>query len=374
MKRIFALIIALIFISLPAFSEDAAPATMLSADGAHILALDSDGNVWAWGSNHRGESVPGKADERIFTPEIVFKKAAFVSAGQQFSMAIDDKGSLYAWGDNREKQIFASANETVASPVLLMENVVHSDACDTLAACVTQSGECWFWGGGMEKTLISDNAIKCEAGMNFALVLTKDGKVYEYTGGESKLMLENAKDISAFGESRYAYRKDGTLFAWGAAASDGRLAISGATRFVTAPEAIFHTSEIASLHAGLTLSGFLTNESELYLWGTLYSYMTAFDEAGSAQAALVDGALLSYGHEPIRLYENVQDAAFGDAFIALLLKSGEVITWGSNDQGQIGNGSFTQVSLLEAEDDEGYEVEVVSSADTVFPNIALTLG
>ena len=88
---------------------------------------------------------------------------------------------------------------------------------------------------------------------------------------------------------------------------------------------------------------------------------------------MVDGALLSYGHEPIRLYENVKDAAFGDAFIALLFESGEVYTWGSNDQGQLGNGSYTLISLLEAEDDEGYEIEVISSADSVFPNIPITI-
>ena len=189
----------------------------------------------------------------------------------------------------------------------------------------------------------------------------------------AKFTNENAKDISASGESRYACQEDGALYAWGAAASDGRLAIDGATRNVTIPEEVFHTIEIASLHSGLSLSGFLTNQSELYLWGTLYSYMTAFDEAGSAQAALVDGALLSYGHEPIRLYENVKSVAFGDAFIALLLESGEVYTWGSNDHGQLGNGKYTQTALTEAEDDEGYEVEIISSADSVFPNVPITL-
>ena len=375
MKRYFALIIALIFISLPAYSESAAVSPMLSADGAHILALDSNGNVWAWGSNQRGESASGKADERILSPEIAFQNARFVSAGQQFSMAIDAKGDLYAWGDNREKQIFASQDEAVRTPALLMENVLYADACDSLAACITEDGECFFWGNGADKTAISQNAVKCEVGMDFIIILTKDGKVYEraFGEGENTLMLKNATDISASGESRYALTSDGSLYAWGAAASDGRLAMSGSTKFLSAPERVYQKDNLSALRSGLTLSGFLTNESELYLWGTLYSYMTAFDGNGTALAALVDGALLSYGHEPIRLYENVKDAAFGDAFIALLFESGEVYTWGSNDQGQLGNGSYTLISLLEAEDDEGYEIEVISSADSVFPNIPITI-
>lgn len=369
MKRVFICLLALLMlISFSAFSE-----AMLSADGSHILALDSSGNVWAWGSNHRGESVCGKTDERISSPEIVFENAAFVLAGQQFSMAVDNIGNLYAWGDNREKQIFASSDEKVTSPVLLFENVLYADACDTLCACVTSAGECWLWGGGEEKKLICENAVKCEAGMDFAVFLTKDGEVYEYQAGESKRMLENIKDISASGESRYALDKNGTLYAWGAAASDGRLAMSGSTRYVTAPEAVFQNPDIRSIDAGLTLSGFITDAGDLHLWGTLYSYASALDENGTVQAALIDGALLSYGYEPIRLYENVKDVAIGDAFIALLFASGDVYTWGSNDQGQLGNGSFTQTTLLEAEDDEGYEVEIISSADSVFPNVPITL-
>ncbi len=368
MKRIFVCLIALLMLAgLPAFSE-----AMLSADGSHILALDASGNVWAWGSNHRGESVPQRTDERIPAPETVFENAAFVAAGQQFSMVIDASGNLYAWGDNREKQIFASSDEKALSPVLLFENVLYADACDTLAACVTVTGECHLWGGGADKTLISENAVKCEVGMNFAIFLTKDGEVFEYQAGESRRMLENIRDISASGESRYALDENGTLYAWGAAASDGRLALSGNTRYVTAPEAVFQSENIASLNAGLTLSGFITDADELHLWGTLYSYASALDENGTVQAALVDGAFLSYGSEPIRLYENVKDAAIGDAFIALLFRSGDIYTWGSNDQGQLGNGSFTQTTLLEAEDDEGYEVEITSSADSVFPQIPLT--
>ena len=375
MKRAFFLILALILFAVPAFAKAAPLSPMLSADGSHILALDASGNVWAWGSNHRGESVPGKTDERILSPEIVFENALSITSGQQFSMAIDENSRLYAWGDNREKQIFASADEKVLSPVMLMENVVYADACDTTAACVTKDGKCWLWGGGTDKILVSENAEKCEVGMNFAVILEKDGRVFErtLTETESKLMISNAKDISASGESRYALSEDGTLYAWGAAASDGRLAISGGIRYIETPERICQNADISSLIAGLTFSGFLTSANELYLWGTLYSYASYIDETGTVQAALVDGALLSYGSEPIRLYENVKSAAVGDAFIALLFESGDIFTWGSNDQGQLGNGKYTQTALVEAEDDEGYEAEIISSADSVFPNVPITL-
>ncbi|MBQ1256996.1 MAG: hypothetical protein IIX93_06955, partial [Clostridia bacterium] len=154
MKRVLSLILVFFLFALPVLSEE-----MLSADGAHILALDSSGIVWAWGSNHRGESVPGKTDARILFPEIAFENAAFIAAGQQFSMVIDQNGNLYAWGDNREKQIFASEDEKVLSPTLLFENVLYADACDTLSACVTKDGKCFLWGNGAEKTLISENAV-----------------------------------------------------------------------------------------------------------------------------------------------------------------------------------------------------------------------
>lgn len=375
MKSFLIFVIVLGMLVVPGICENAPVSPMLSADGAHMLALDSSGTVWAWGSNHRGESNPADDSLRITAPVSVLDNAVSVSAGQQFSMAITQDGGLYAWGDNTYGQIFTHAEEKAASPCLIMENVVQADACDTLSVCVTKDGQAHFWGGGLESKSFPLNAVKCAAGLDFAVILTQEGHVYEITAGsnEPALLFENAVDIDASGESRYALTAEGGLYAWGASTKDGRLAMPGDTMLVTAPALVYENDHIRALHAGLTFSGFTTNENELYLWGTLYSYQTALSDAGTLEAALVNGPLLTYGSTPLRLYENVLDAAMGDAFISVLFESGDVYTWGSNDHGQLGNGSFTQTTLTENEDGDGYELEVVLSADSVFPSIPINL-
>lgn len=374
MKYLPAILLILSLIFVPALSEEEV-SPMLSADGSHILSMDSEGTVWAWGSNHRGETDPSDESLRITSPRKVFENASAVSAGQQFSMAITKDGALYMWGDNREKQIPPLSDARAASPVLVMENVLCADACDSFAACVTKDGKLHFWGGGQDEKIYLEDVIKCAAGMNYALALTSGGQVYEITSGADTpvLITENIKDIDASGESRYALNYDGTLLAWGASYTDGRLGIDGGMRYVTAPETVAKDKTISSLHAGLSFSGYITEDRALHLWGTMYSYLTGLNDEGTPEAALFNGTLLTYGNTPIRLYESVKDVAMGDAFIALLFENGDVYTWGTNDHGQLGNGAYTLTVITEGEEDDEYELDVIQSADSVFPHVPITL-
>ena len=374
MKFLLAYILLISLLFVPAFSEESA-SPMLAADGSHMLALASNGDVWAWGSNHRGETDPSDESIRITEPKKVFENAALISAGQQFSMAVTADGALYMWGDNREGQIPRLEGEKAVSPTFVFENVVSIDACDAIAACVTKDGRLHFWGGGQEITSCLENVVKCAAGMNYALALTSGGQVYEITSGsdEPMLMAENASDIDASGESRYALLNDGTLCAWGASYTDGRLGINAGMRYVDTPETVAKDETISSLHAGLSFSGYIADGNALHLWGTMYSYIYGLNDEGTLEAALFNGTLLTYGNTPLRLYENVKDACMGDAFIALLFENGDVYTWGSNDHGQLGNGAYTLTVMTESEEDDEYELEILQSQDSVFPNIPITL-
>jgi len=87
--------------------------TRLAAGSNHVMALDSSGRVYAWGSNQQSQlgsktyaqrskaAIPSKYIS--LTPAPVYlsgKKIASISCGSYHSFAIDSKGQVYAWGLN----------------------------------------------------------------------------------------------------------------------------------------------------------------------------------------------------------------------------------------------------------------------------------
>ena len=92
--------------------DDLEDIVAVSAGKYHVLALDKDGYVWAWGYNKYGQigqgstqdwyeqAVKVKIDENTFLSDIVY-----IDAGFQYSMAIDRYGNIWVWGRNQYGQL-----------------------------------------------------------------------------------------------------------------------------------------------------------------------------------------------------------------------------------------------------------------------------
>ena len=179
--------------------------------------------------------------------------------------------------------------------------------------------------------------------------------------------LEGATEIDACGQTRMARTEDGTLYIWGAAGTDGRLGLA-VNGWVDTPMPL-ELADVRTFSAGLTTSGAITESGEACLWGTVYSYVVLYDENGDPAASVVDGPLVSYGSAPVRLYDNAQALAFGDAFVLLLRSDGAILAWGSNDHGQMADGDWTKAELADSDDKEEKDVVITESDQFVFPAV-----
>ena len=79
--------------------------TAIAAGAYHSLALDSAGNAWAWGNNHNGQLGISSFDEERFTPvKLTFfppnTRLVAISAGGSHSLALDSAGNVFAFGGN----------------------------------------------------------------------------------------------------------------------------------------------------------------------------------------------------------------------------------------------------------------------------------
>lgn len=78
------------------------------------FALDNDGALWAWGSNNVGMLATGKAvfeevwaTPRIITPDKRYKQ---ISAGSDHILALDTDNNLWGWGRNLQGQLTGNDN------------------------------------------------------------------------------------------------------------------------------------------------------------------------------------------------------------------------------------------------------------------------
>ena len=133
----------------------------ISAGGAHSMALDSEGNIYAWGWG--GEGQLGNGENNNSNVPILVKKEGTglegktikkVMAGGMFSMVLTSDGSLYSWGKNNYGQIgdgttnnynLAVAVKTEGTP-MAGKTVVDFSISNEHTVALTSDGQIYAWG------------------------------------------------------------------------------------------------------------------------------------------------------------------------------------------------------------------------------------
>ncbi len=86
----------------------------------HILALDTEGNLYAWGSNSYGQLGDGTTNFSS-TPIQIMSGTKFVDVATTIdsSMALDSDGNLWVWGYNLFGQLGNGTKEKISTPTKL---------------------------------------------------------------------------------------------------------------------------------------------------------------------------------------------------------------------------------------------------------------
>jgi len=121
--------------------------------GAHTVALDADGQAWAWGYNRDGELGDGttkdsSAPMRVRMPGGV--RFTAVAAGTSFTVALDQGGHAWVWGNNESGELGLGTSGTRSTPVQLALpagtafTAISADGDHTVA--LDRNGQAWTWG------------------------------------------------------------------------------------------------------------------------------------------------------------------------------------------------------------------------------------
>lgn len=127
------------------FNSDGTTPTIvdIEAGGWFSLALDSDGNMWAWGDNKYGQMAVGYEGYRFSAPRIIMSGVSAMSAGKYHALAVKN-GIAYGWGRNAEEHpLGEDAAWAQTTPIQITDlpgNVLDVEAGDRCSFFITTEG------------------------------------------------------------------------------------------------------------------------------------------------------------------------------------------------------------------------------------------
>ncbi|WP_162463248.1 immunoglobulin-like domain-containing protein [Paenibacillus psychroresistens] len=301
--------------------------TELAGGEGYSLSLASNGTVWGWGNNSGGSLGDGTNTDRLEPVKVdgllAGKAVSEISARYMHSLAIAD-GLVYGWGINNSGQLGDATikDRNVPVKVNLPSGKIFSQIATgmTHSLALTSTGILYAWGNNDDGQL-GDGTTNTRA----TPVLVN--------GLPGKTIIA----IAAGNLHSVAVAQDGTVWAWGNNSSgqlgDGTntnrklpvkvIGLSGKTAIKVAAG----NNHTLALVAGGTVWGSGNNSSGQLGDGTTINRTTSVKVNG-----LLNGKTI------------IDITAENDHSLALL-NDRTMMSWGENDQGQLGDGSTSSSNL-----------------------------
>ncbi|MDT7512266.1 InlB B-repeat-containing protein [Bifidobacterium sp. H1HS10N] len=315
----------------------------VTAGGKHSLAIGSDGYVYAWGDNSYGElgnrttggysAVP----VRVFNPATRSNvntglKAIQVSAGNGVSLAIDTNGNTWAWGHNNYGQLgngttsnsnipvrvqYPASAGTVTA-VQLSTGYYHTVAIDT-------NGNTWAWGYNGHGQLGNGTGSDSSAPVRV-----------QYPASAGTV---TAVQVSAGGYHSVAIDKDGNTWAWGWNGYGQLGNTSGSSSSVpvrTQYPASAGTVTAVQVSTGTWHSLAIDKDGNAWAWGDNSNGQLG-DNTASERDTPVKVLASAQSTSSAGPWLNVVQVSAGRLHSLAVDKEGHARAWGQNSSGELGN-------------------------------------
>ena len=310
----------------------AGPWHAVAAGGSHSLALKTDGTVWAWGENGRGQLGIGTTNNvnQPFTTQIDHVVA--IAAGGLHSLALKNNGTVWAWGENDDGQLGEGTNNDASSPVQVkaftLVRAVAIAAGEKHNLAVDGNGDVWAWGKN-DFGQLGDSSVVSRSTPVKVKQLT--GVVQVAAGATHSLARKSDGSVWAWGDRRHLQLSDGTVPAL------GWTPIRVLFGLPTSPPN--YLSNIVAIAAGGDHNVVLDNGNQILAWGS-DKFFESSGYGGGYGTIGPDGTLLSFSFQLQGVPGKIITSAAGTYHSLALTEDGRVWAWGRNDQGQLGDSTL----------------------------------
>ncbi len=323
-------------------------AIFVDGGASHTIALKEDGTVWAWGSNEFGQLGNGTWTDSNTAVRVGGKqpltKIIAIAAGYNHSVALRSDGTVWAWGRNGSGQLGngTSINSNIPVQVKAPDGKSFLDSVVAIAA-------------GGEHTLALMRQIVPKIEILFSWGNNKYGQLGDGTWNHSSLpvqvggkqALSGILSIAAGYLHSAAVMDDGTVRTWGDN-NHGQLGIgvSGGQR--NTPEKVVglggkgDLTEIVAVAAGGGHTIVLqrdpkTNINSILAWG-----LNESGQLGNNTQNNSNFPVQVKGPGGFDFLLGAIEIAAGDEHSKALTDDRIVYSWGDNEFGQLGDGSWTR--------------------------------
>ena len=319
----------------------------VAAGDAHACALKADGGVVCWGNNDFGQLGNGTTTSSpIGVPVNDLSDVSAIAAGSGHTCALTHAGSLFCWGENARGQLGDGTTTTRLTPAAV-------SGLGASASALTA-------GGLHTCTITGTGAAKCW-GDNSSGQLGDGTTTQRWMPAVVFGLGSNVGDLSAGASHICAVRaSNGRTFCWGLN-NDGQLG-DGTTINRLTPTDVIAPTVVASVHAGYRHSCLVDNGGTAACWGdNFYGQLGDGTEEDRLTPSIVHG--VSSGARSLEL---------SDLSTCMRRNSGVLSCWGLNDEGQLGDGTNTffrpypggvQIGTTDALDSGAYFSCAVTAGD-----------
>ena len=376
----------------------------IAASGTHSMAVKSDNSLWVWGENTFGQLGNGKQtiygersyliteNNDLYVPTKIMENIIEIAAGEGFSLAVNSNNELYAWGINDSNQLGDGTTVYSNVPKKILDNVVYINSYEDTSIAIRKDGSLWMWGREFRfdsrsgsrtistPVLITENVKKAVLGTRCLFILDNNNRMYgmgtasllglnrrdSNTRISSPLLiLTDIKDIAASGQSIYALGNDSRLLGWGSNGNEGRVGHGGRDFSVYSPVLI--SDDVKMVFSGYM---YIKNDNSLWTWGRMYNHINTratINGQGRSTGGELGDEIAVYGNRPRKIMDNIV-LACGNLFNRMAVdKDGNLFTWGSNQFGQLGNGTagiMDIVTYMESYHGTEFEMRTLAYKDS----------
>lgn len=314
--------------------------TAVAAGFNHSLALTSTGQVLAWGANANGELGNGTTTDSN-TPVLVNLPAGTtvvaIAAGWYHSLALTATGQVLAWGDNQYGELGNGTTSTNTCTCVVAPAAVSLPAGTTVSAvtsrgyhslALTSAGQVLAWGqnyrGQLGTGSPTTTGCLCSATPVAAVLPAGTTVTAVATGASFSMVLTSTGQVLAWGRNDKGELGNGTT-------DSNPCLCNPAPAPVSLPSGVTVTALTGGFYHALAL----TSTGQVLAWG-----MNSEGELGNGTSNTT-GCSCNPTPGSVLLPSGTTVASIGAGYYHSLAVSsgGQVLAWGLNVSGQLGDGS-----------------------------------